>query len=230
MKNLISLDSLTDIVSNSVGILIIFAVINLIHDNNKTYQLEIPLEHETDLSPVFFISKNDRILAIDTDTIFANATSQATSKAAANKRLFSLDYFGLLGKIDDKKGISFFARDTSEWPEFKEIEKRSSTLRDSLDKLDPTKQFAYFFVYDNTEDGSSSGSGFEAFRKTREYLKSRFIKSGWQPVNSESPANICSRSTSRRCVYQPSYLGGGKSGSNPNNSLNNENKSDNKAQ
>ena len=216
MKNLISLDSLTDIVSNSVGILIIFAVINLIHDNNKTYQLEIPLEHETDLSPVFFISKNDRILEIDTDTFFANATLQATSKAAANKHLFSLDYFGLLGKIDDKKGISFFARDTSDWPEFKEIEKHNSLLRKQLDKLDPTKQFAYFFVYDNTEDGSSSGSGFEAFRKTREYLKSHFVKSGWQPVNSEAPANICSRSFSRRCVYQPSYLGGGSSSSRAN--------------
>ena len=197
-------------------------MINLIHDNNKTYQLEIPLEHETDLSPVFFINKNDRVLVIDTDTFFANATSQATSKAAINKRLFSLDYFGLLGRIDDKKGISFFARDTSDWPEFKEIEKRNSPLRDSLDKLDPAKQFAYFFVYDNTEEGSSSGSGFEAFRKAREYLKSRSVKSGWQPVNSESPANICSRSFSRRCVYRPSYLGGGSSG---NSNLNSEDKS-----
>ena len=210
MKNLISLDSLTDIVSNSVGILIIFAVINLIHDDSKTYQLEIPLEHETELSPVFFISKNDRVLKMDIDTLFANATLQATNKAAANKRLFPLDYFGLLGKIDGEKGVSFFAQDTSEWPEFIELEQRNSSLRKSLEKLDPKKQFAYFFVYDNTEDGSSSGSGFEAFRKTREYLKARFIKSGWQPVNSESPPNICDRSFSRRCVYRPSYLGGDK--------------------
>lgn len=214
MKNLISLDSLTDIVSNSVGILIIFAVINLIHDNNKTYQLEIPIEHATDLAPIFFISKDDRILAMDTDTLFANAALQATSGAAANKRLFSLGASGLLGKIDDEKGISFYARDTSEWPKFIELEKRNSKLRDSLDKLDPKKQFAYFFVYDSVEDGSSSGSGFEAFRKAREYLKGRFIKSGWQPVNSESPANICDRSFSRRCVYLPSFLGKGNAGAN----------------
>jgi len=209
MKNLISLDSLTDIVSNSVGILIIFAVINLIHDDSKTYQLEIPLEHETELSPVFFISKNDRILKMDTDTLFSNATLRATSKAAANKRLFSLDYFGLLGKIDDKKGISFFAQDTSQWPKFIDLEKRSSSLRTSLDTIDPKRQFAYFFVYDNTEEGSSAGSGFEAFRKTRKYLKTRSIKSGWQPVNSDSPPNICDRSFSRRCVYRPSYLSKG---------------------
>ncbi len=208
MKNLISLDSLTDIVSNSVGILIIFAVINLIHDNNKTYQLEIPLEYATDLSPVFFIAKDDRILAIDSDTLFANAALQATSGAAANKRLFPMEYSGLLGKIDDEKGISFFARDTSEWPQFIELEKHKSDLRTSLDKLNPKKQFAYFFVYDSSEDGSTSGSGFEAFRKAREYLKGHFIKTGWQPVNSDSPAHICDRSFSRRCVYLPSYLGG----------------------
>jgi len=212
MNNLISLDSLTDIVSNSVGILIIFAVINLIHDDSKTYQLEIPLEHETELSPVFFISKNDRVLKMDIDTLFANATLQATSKAAANKRLFPLDYFGLLGKIDEEKGVSFFAQDTNEWPEFVELEQRNSSLRKNLETLDPKKQFAYFFVYDNTEEGSSSGSGFEAFRKTREYLKARSIKSGWQPVNSESPPNICNRSFNRRCIYRPSYLGGGNAG------------------
>ncbi len=208
MKNLISLDSLTDIVSNSVGILIIFAVINLIHDNNKTYQLEIPLEHATQLSPVFFLSKNDRILAMDTDTLFANAAIQATGGGAANKRIFNLEYFGLLGKIDDQKGISFYARDTSEWESFQNITKRNSELKKAMDSIDPKKQFAYFFVYDTSEDGSTTGSGFEAFRKAREHLKSRFVKSGWQPVNSDAPANICDITFSQRCSYLPSYLGG----------------------
>jgi len=210
MNNLISLDSLTDIVSNSVGILIIFAVINLIHDNNKTYQLEIPLEHETDLSPVFFMSKDDRILALETDKLFSNATLQATSGAAARKRIFSLDYQGLFGKIDSNNGLSFYARDTSEWDRFNNIDKRTSALRKKLDNIDPKKQFAYFFVYDNSEDGSSTGSGFEAFRKAREYLKNHRVKTGWQPVNNDAPANICDKSFSPRCVYLPSYLGGGK--------------------
>jgi len=208
MKNLISLDSLTDIVSNSVGILIIFAVINLIHDDSKTYQLEIPIEHATDLSPVFFISKDDRILHMDTDKLFANATMQATNGAASNKRLFPLDYSGLLGKIDRDNGISFYARDTAEWAAYQDIDKLQSSLRKKLDSIDAEKQFAYFFVYDNSDDGSSIGSGFEAFRKTREYLKSHSIKTGWQPVNSEAPTHICDKSFSPRCNYLPSYLGG----------------------
>ena len=206
--NLISLDSLTDIVSNSVGILIIFAVINLIHDDSKTFQLEIPLEHATNLTPVFYLCKDDRILPMDTDKLFSNAALQATSGAAANKRIFSLDYFDLFGKIDRDNGLSFHARDTSQWSKFNKIDTRNSDLRKSLNSIDPKKQFAYFFVYDTSEDGAGTGSGFEAFRKAREYLKSHAVKSGWQPVNSETPANLCDTSFSPRCTYLPSYLGG----------------------
>ncbi len=207
MKNLISLDSLTDIVSNSVGILIIFAVINLIHDNNKTYQLEIPLEHETDLAPVFFMCKDDRIIKMDTDTLFTNAAMQATHGVAGAKRIFPLDYKGLFGKIDKQNGISFYVNDTREWPPFQAIEKRSSDIRKALQEIDPKKQFAYFFVYDTSNEDSANGSGFEAFRTAREFLKQRAVKSGWQPVNSEAPARICDLSFSPRCSYLPSYLG-----------------------
>ena len=207
MKNLISLDSLTDIVSNSVGILIIFAVINLIHDNNKTYQLEIPIEHRTELRPAFFMIKNNRILALDTYTLFSNATLQATSGAATNERFFSLDYFDLLGKIDTSKGMSFYARDTSKWPTFQELDRNNSTLSQAFSKLNPAKQFAFFFVYDSNDDEGVATNYFEAFRKAREYLKAKRIKTGWQPVNDESPANICNDRYGKRCSYLPSYLG-----------------------
>lgn len=206
MKNLISLDSLTDIVSNSVGILIIFAVINLIHDNNKTYQLEIPIEHRTELSPAFFIIKNDSILAMDTDVLFSNATLQATGGAAANDRLFSLNYFDMLGKISEEKGMSFYARDTTQWPTYHELGKGNSELTKTLNNLDAKKQFAFFFVYDSYDE-EAAGNGFEAFREAREYLKKRRIKTGWLPVNDNTPANICKDYFGKNCDYLPSYLG-----------------------
>lgn len=205
MKNLISLDSLTDIVSNSVGILIVFAVINLIHDNNETYQLEIPIEHQTELRPEFFIIKNDSILELDTDIIFSNATQQATSGVAANERLFNLDYFDILGRINENEGISFYARDTDNWPKFHELGKGTSKLTQTLNEIDAKKQFAFFFVYGSDDD--SSGSGFEAFRETRKFLKSRQIKTGWRPVNDDAPAKICRYGLGKRCDYLPSYLG-----------------------
>ena len=127
MKNLISVDSLTDIISNSVGILIIFAVISLINDNNKAYQLEIPIEHQSDLSPVFIIAKSDSLLVLDTDKLFTNAAMQATEGAASSKRIFPLDYGQLFGQIDDDKGIMFHAQDiedSDEWYHFNTLEKK----------------------------------------------------------------------------------------------------------
>ncbi|RVU83704.1 hypothetical protein EOL70_15370 [Leucothrix sargassi] len=203
MKNLINVDSLTDIVSNSVGILIIFAVINLIHDNNKTYELEIPIEHQTELKPAYIISKDDRLLVMDMDEVFSNAAKQASNGAAANERIFDLDYKGLFAQVDPEKGISFHARLTEDWPKFTELETKDSDLQKQLNAIDPNEYFAYFFVYDETNLGSSAGSGFESFRTARKYLKARSIKSGWEPVNSEFPASICSFLD---CRYLPSFL------------------------
>ncbi len=207
MKNFINVDSLTDIVSNSVGILIIFAVINLIHDNNKTYELEIPIEHETELRPAYIISKDDRLLVLNTEEVFANAAQEAGKGAAANKRIFDLGYQGLFGQIDDQKGISFHARNTEDWPKFSELSTSDSDLQKQLSQIDPKEYFAYFFVYDETAPGSTSGSGFESFREARKYLKHRQVKSGWQPVSADYPPSICDSGYGSECQYLPSFLG-----------------------
>jgi|GEM_PF-1422274 len=207
MKNMINVDSLTDIVSNSVGILIIFAVINLIHDNNKTYELEIPIEHETELRPAYIISKDDRLLILDTEQVFTNAALQAGKGAASNKRIFDLGYQGLFAQIDEKKGISFHARGTDDWSKFTELSKSGSELQKQLQQIDPKQYFAYFFVYDETNPGSASGSGFESFREARKYLQGRQVKSGWQPVSADFPPSICDFSYSNECQYLPSFLG-----------------------
>lgn len=206
MKNLINVDSLTDIVSNSVGILIIFAVINLIHDNNKTYDLEIPIEHETELRPAYIIAKDDRLLVLNTEQVFSNAAQQASNGATVGERVFELGYGGLFAQLDPDKGISFHARITEDWPKFTELNQNGSELQQALNAIDPAQYFAYFFVYDETNLGSTAGSGYESFREARQYLKARNIKSGWQPVNTEFPASICDLSFNNNCRYLPSFL------------------------
>jgi hypothetical protein len=210
MKQFINVDSLTDIVSNSVGILIILAVVSLIHDNSKAYQLEIPIEHQSELSPVFVIAKDDALIVLDTDKIFSNAAMQATEGAASSKRIFPLEYGQLFGQIDDEHGIMFHVQDiedSEDWHHFNDLEKNNSNLRQLFNQIDPKKQFAYFFVYDEVGESNISGSGFESFRKAREYLKNRQVKSGWKPVDTDNPANICDMSFSPLCKYLPSYLG-----------------------
>lgn len=210
MKQFINVDSLTDIISNSVGILIIFAVISLIHDKNKAFQLEIPIEHQSDLAPVFVIAKDDALLVLDTDTLFTNAAIQATEGSSTSKRIFPLGYGQLLGQMDKNNGLVFHAQDiegSDDWHHFKTLETKDSVLRKQFDNIDPKKQFAYFFVYDDIGESSISGSGFESFRKGREYLQSKRVKAGWKPVDSDNPASICDMHSSPLCKFLPSYLG-----------------------
>ncbi|OAD24037.1 hypothetical protein THIOM_000112 [Candidatus Thiomargarita nelsonii] len=192
-QDLINVNFLTDIISNSVGILVLFAVLNIVHEEKTVYKLEVPIEHQSSLAPAFFICKDDAIVFIDPETIFTNAIIQADR--GLDNQIFSLAYMNLDGQIAEDRGLILYANDTSLWHD-----KDDSEIRQALDKLDTKKHFAFFFVYD--EEGSS---GFEIFRHTRQYLKKRHIKSGWQPVNENNPPHICFWSDVPACRYFPSY-------------------------
>jgi hypothetical protein len=187
-QDLINVNFLTDIISNSVGILVLFAVLNIVHEEKKVYKLEVPIEHESSLAPAFFICKDDAIVFIDPETIFTNAIVQADRGSGENGKIFSLDYMGIDGQFAENRGLVLYPNDTSLWMDDAEV-------RQALDKLDAKKQFAYFFVYDS--------SGFEIFRQTRQYLKERNIKYGWQPVNENNLPHICFWSNVPACRYFP---------------------------
>ncbi|MEN8216221.1 MAG: hypothetical protein ABFS56_07560 [Pseudomonadota bacterium] len=192
-QDLINVNFLTDIISNSVGILVLFAVLNIVHEEKKVYKLEVPIEHESSLAPSFFICKDDAIVFIDPETIFTNAIVQADRGSGEDGKVFSLDYMGIDGQFVENRGLVLYPNDTSLWNEMGDAE---SEVRQALDKLDAKKQFAFFFVYDS--------SGFGIFRQTRQYLKERNIKSGWLPVNEYNLPHICFWSNVPACRYFPS--------------------------
>ncbi len=179
-QDFININSLTDIISNSVGILILFAVLNIVYEGGKVYKLEIPIEHETSLTPAFFLIKDNAIIFLEPEIIFTNAIIQANKNSYKEKAIFSLDYMNLKGQIVNDYALLLHANDTKTWSH--KID--DNTILESLEKLDSKKQFAYLFVYDD-------GNGFEIYRQARQYLKQRKIKSGWQPVNKNNPASIC---------------------------------------
>jgi len=190
-QDLININFLTDIISNSVGILVLFAVLNIVHEEKTVYKLEVPIEHESSLAPAFFICKDNAIVFIEPETIFTNAIIQADR--GLDKKIFSLGYMDIDGQIAQDRGLILYANNTSLWDSDK------NEIRQTLDdKLDAKKHFAYFFVYDDE-------GGFEIFRQTRQYLKKRQIKYGWQPVNENNPPHICFWSDVPACRYFPSY-------------------------
>ncbi len=189
-QDLINVNFLTDIISNSVGILVLFAVLNIVHEEKTVYKLEVPIEHESSLAPAFFICKDDAIVFVDPETIFSNAIIQANR--GLDKKIFSLGYMDIEGQIVEDRGLILYANNTSLW-------QNESEIRQTLDdKLDGKKHFAYFFVYDDE-------GGFEIFRQTRQYLKKRHIKYGWQPVTENNPPHICFWGDVPACQYFPSY-------------------------
>ncbi len=180
--DLININSLTDIISNSVGILILFAVLNIVYEGGKVYKLEVPLEYESSLIPAFFLCKDNAIVFLEPEIIFINAILQANKKSYHKQDIFSLDYMDIKGQIVEDYALLLHANDTSSWS--KTID--DSQISDALDRLDSKKQFAFFFVYDDSQN-----NGFEIYRQARQYLKQRHVKSGWQPVNKNHPASIC---------------------------------------
>jgi len=204
-QDLINVNFLTDIISNSVGILVLFAVLNIAHEEKKVYKLEVPIEHETSLAPAFFICKDDAIVFVDPNTIFTNAIVQANKGSGENGKIFSLGYMGIDGQIAKNHGLVLHPNDTSLWSDISD----KDDARLTLDKLDAKKQFAFFFVYDDLQ--GNRGSGFEIFRQARQYLKERNIKSGWLPVNENNPPHICFWGDIPACRYFPSYQASAKS-------------------
>jgi len=180
--DLININSLTDIISNSVGILILFAVLNIVYEGGKVYKLEVPIEYESSLIPAFFLCKDNAIIFLEPEIIFTNAIIQANKSSYQQQAIFSLDYMDIKGQIVEDYALLLHANDTTAWS--KRLEDKQ--IREALDKLDSNKQFAFFFVYDDLQ-----GNGFEIYRQARQYLKERHIKSGWQPVNKNHPASIC---------------------------------------
>ncbi len=203
-RSLIDLNSLTDIISNSVGVLVMFAVLNLVQERDKVYPLEVPIEHSSRLAPVFFICKQDKVLFLDPDKVFVNAIIKAGEGASQGGAHFSLGYHQLNGQIDQQSGhgLIFHPDDTRQWYRAADLEEPDSELRRILDGMDGAKQFGYFFVYDQPVEGE----GFAIFRSVRRYLQARNVTVGWRPSDQQNPAFLCFWDDVAACKnYRPSF-------------------------
>ncbi len=200
----INLNSMTDIVSNSVGMLVLFSLVTLLQVGARVYDVKVPVEHETNLRPMFFLCKDDAVLYLDPQATFAKAAKIIGERNLKPGARFELNYFDLKSYLDPRFGIVFLPQSAADWPGMESLSDADSPINAMLDGMDKTQNFAYFFVYDNTETGQGGGSGFEAFRRMRAALKERGVKSGWMPVDEQHPAYVCFWSNVAACRYWPS--------------------------
>jgi len=211
---MMNLDSLTDIVSNSIGIMVILAILAVFLEKKKVYDIEVPIEQETSKAAKYFFCKSNAIIPIDAPYLFMNAIREIRENSIETEEPFDLFYQGLVGELRNSPAsptpfLSVYPEDISSWERRQSIEDGSSNIRLAFESLHPDSHFAYFFVYDTTSvDASADEEAFVTFTKARTFLNKRGIDTGWRPVdNGEHRAYLCYYIYEPKCCHNPSLRG-----------------------
>ena len=194
-----SLDSLTDLVSNAVGVLILLLLMTALQSNKPNYEPPLPIEHQSGLLPQFFYIYNDRVQSIDVNAAFTNSLLAASESGNQEEFRISADF---IGRQDQLLTLTLSPVDTEHWPLFKALNDETTVIGQRVSALDNEKEFAFFFVRDNGE-----GAGFQEFSKIRQWFLDRGTAVGWLPVTDDNPAYLCSWGDISACRYSPSYYG-----------------------
>jgi len=175
-----SLDSLTDMVSNAVGVLILLLLMTAIQSSKPTYEPPLPIEHQSGLQPKFYYIHRDRIQSIDVNAAFANGLLAASETEENTEFLISADFVG----------------------QFEDLQKAETLIGKTVAAIDNEKDFAFVFVRDE-----GKGVSFNEFSKVRQWFLDRGTAVGWLPVTDNYPAYLCSWSNLAACRYSPSHYG-----------------------
>ena len=194
-----SLDSLTDLVSNAVGVLILLLLMTALQSNKPFNDLPLPIEHQSGLVPNFFYIHGDKMQAIDVNSVFANGLLAASESGTESEFQISADF---LGKPDEALTLAIKPIDTENWPGFDALSELDSPLRQFIESLDIGRDFVFIFVHDHGDNES-----FAYFSRIKEWFLDQGVAVGWLPVTTENPAYLCSWSDVSACEYSPSYYG-----------------------
>jgi len=194
-----SLDSLTDLVSNAVGVLILLLLMTALQSKKPHYEPPLPIEHQSGLVPQFFYIHRERIQYIDVNSVFSNGLLAASEAGTDAEYRINADF---MGRPDEALTLAVTPVDTDHWPYFSELNDKETSLGSVVSEIKPESEFAFVFVED---DGN--GSGFSEFSRVRQWFLDRGIAVGWLPVTLENPAYLCSWSDVPACRYSPSYYG-----------------------
>lgn len=194
-----SLDSLTDLVSNAVGVLILLLLMTALQSRSQFSDPPLPIEHQSGLVPQFFYIHENSIQNIDVNSVFTNGLLAAKESGANTEYQINADF---TGRPDDLLTLAINPIDTQDWPSQAQLEDPESALGKVAHAIDGTVEFAFIFVHD-----SNSGVGYRQFHKTKQWFLDRGIAVGWLPVTEANPAYLCSWSDVSACQYSPSYYG-----------------------
>ncbi len=198
-----NLDSLTDMVSNAVGVLILLLLMTALQSSNPHSDPPLPIEHQSGLLPKFFYIHNNHMQSVDVNAAFANGLLAASEASSEDQLEFQISA-DFMGQRHDYLTLTMTPLDTDNWPTFENMTQENTRLGKAARSLDSDKDFAFFFV-----DDKGDGISFKQFEKARQWFLDRGTAVGWIPVTENNPAYLCSWSNISACRYSPSHYGTG---------------------
>ena len=197
LQGFLNLDSLVDIVSNNVGILIILAVFmamfSLLEKNEQVptteqsieniEKLKIPWSHVSQKNNLLLLLRNDRLLFFDRALVYQRLKKYLSGSDPLPTNI-SLDQYSieLTAGGGHAHCLEFFPSPRAgQW--WHQVSQHNGLMQTLMKKY-PTEENYFFFWVDP--------DSFDLFREIRKSLWEKRFEVGWKPVRIESPLRYCS--------------------------------------
>ena len=194
-----SLDSLVDIVSNSVGILIILAVFMALlsvvespldepvssEETNDLLTVEkkrIPWSHSSQKSSLLFVLQDNRLLYLDRVAAYRSFESELDGEPELPLKA-DLDGYRveLTAQSSQNHCLQFFPEaDAGQW--WGEVNRSDGWLTKLLAEKSPSEVYLFFWA---------DGASFELMREIREWTWDQRYEVGWKPITERSGLRFC---------------------------------------
>ena len=207
LQGFINLDSLVDIVSNNVGILIILAVFmamfSLLEKSEQVptteqsieniEKLKIPWSHVSQKNNLLLLLRNDRLLFFDRALVYQRLKKYLSGSDPLPTNI-SLDQYSieLTAGGGHAHCLEFIpSPGAGQW--WHQVSQHNGLMQTLMKKY-PTEENYFFFWVDP--------DSFDLFREIRKSLWEKRFEVGWKPVRIESPLRYCSGDDQTR-RFQP---------------------------
>ena len=197
LQSYLNLDSLVDIVSNNVGILVFLAVFMAVFSlmdkreqvsseeqpEKQIEKLKIPWSHASQKNSLLILLRDDRLLYLDRALVYQRLKKYLSGKDPLPTE-FSLDQYSIKLTVGGRHThcIEFLSSPAAgEW--WQKFSRHGGLMQTLMKKYPPEQNYFFFWV---------DPDSFDLFREIRKTLWEQRFEVGWKPVREESALRYCS--------------------------------------
>ena len=196
-QSYLNLDSLVDIVSNNVGILVILAVFMAVFSlmdkrekvlseeqpDQQIEKLKIPWSHVSQKNSLLVLLHDDRLLYLDRASVYKRLKKYLSGKEPLPTEL-SFDKYTIKLTVGGRHThcIEFLPSPAAgEW--WHNFYRHGGLMQILMKKYPPEQNYFFFWV---------DPDSFDLFREIRKTLWEQRFEVGWKPLREESALRYCS--------------------------------------